>query len=339
MTSFAAAAAARSNSHSSKESWCSSSSENRPMPTQVSSLLAALVGEIVKVKLTDGRVIEGMVDPQTVNQSSDIIVSLCCLLEPDQRVLNEQCLKIPLRQIRWMKCEEMSVSDQQHQPKSSFQTDTAISGARGSMKERKLEKWVPDSPAPSTHEDLNKHNSTWDQFSANERLFGVKTEFDELAYTTPIDRQSLDFKVREHRAERLAREIQADASQNVHLSEERGGEVSADEEDLYGAVQRLSPPGFTESLFEKERLKISREMALVEAELKDEPAIEMPDSVKSKLNPSAAVFTPSQQSHVQAAAVQEYSFGFYDEYGNWYANEEHYQQQMYFYYYQYYSQQ
>jgi PAB1-binding protein PBP1 len=50
-------------------------------------------------------------------------------------------------------------------------------------------------------------NTSWDQFSANETLFGVKASFDEDAYTTKLDRSAPDFKERERKAQRIANEI------------------------------------------------------------------------------------------------------------------------------------
>ena len=47
----------------------------------------------------------------------------------------------------------------------------------------------------------------WDQFAANEKLFGVKTQFDESLYTTKLDRSAADFKEREREAQRIANEI------------------------------------------------------------------------------------------------------------------------------------
>ena len=51
------------------------------------------------------------------------------------------------------------------------------------------------------------HAQGWDQFAANEQLFGVRTQFDEDAYTTRIDRTRADFKERERRAAAIASEI------------------------------------------------------------------------------------------------------------------------------------
>ena len=53
----------------------------------------------------------------------------------------------------------------------------------------------------------NGNGNTWDQFSANETLFGVKASFDEDVYTTKLDRSAPDFKERERKAQRIANEI------------------------------------------------------------------------------------------------------------------------------------
>ena len=50
-------------------------------------------------------------------------------------------------------------------------------------------------------------NISWDQFTANETLFGVKASFDEDVYTTKLDRSAPDFKERERKAQRIANEI------------------------------------------------------------------------------------------------------------------------------------
>ena len=52
-------------------------------------------------------------------------------------------------------------------------------------------------------------SNTWDQFAANEKLFGVKAGFDEEAYTTKLDRTAPDYKEKEKRALALANEIMA----------------------------------------------------------------------------------------------------------------------------------
>ncbi|OAV90592.1 hypothetical protein PTTG_05048 [Puccinia triticina 1-1 BBBD Race 1] len=155
------------------------------------------------------------------------------------------------------------------------------------IREKELQTWVPDGSSPtaapnqqqqqqqqalSEHElmngledslfpkgtELNPSSNSrrtfdkpWDQFEANEKLFGTRTDFDEEIYTTKLDRSGKDFKERERKAEALAREIMASSSANPHVQEERGGAVvddsGMDEEDKYGAVIRSEgayvPPG------------------------------------------------------------------------------------------------
>jgi PAB1-binding protein PBP1 len=125
-----------------------------------------------------------------------------------------------------------------------------------------LERWVPDEEAPGSVNNWNfssasgaSGSNSWDQFATNEKLFGVKTDFQEELYTTKLDKSSAEYLQREKEAERLAREIEKvfnlnayiyfnsgkGSTSNVHLAEERGqtiDEGAVDEEDRYGAVVR-----------------------------------------------------------------------------------------------------
>ncbi|CUA73378.1 putative protein C21B10,03c [Schizosaccharomyces pombe 972h-] [Rhizoctonia solani] len=92
-------------------------------------------------------------------------------------------------------------------------------------------------------------STPWDQFSANEKMFGVVTSFNEEAYTTTIDRSAPDFKEKERKAEALAKEIMAASTNNPHIAEERGAidDSGMNEEDKYSSVIRgqnaYIPPG------------------------------------------------------------------------------------------------
>ncbi|KAJ2995982.1 hypothetical protein HDV02_000268 [Globomyces sp. JEL0801] len=103
---------------------------------------------------------------------------------------------------------------------SGFHTDTAISRA-GPIKERVFEKWNPSDDVPL---DMNLDESAgpWDQFSVNEKKFGVKTDFDPDMYTTILDKSAPDFRKKEAEANRLAREIERGLTTNAHILEERG---------------------------------------------------------------------------------------------------------------------
>ncbi|KXN69727.1 hypothetical protein CONCODRAFT_85727 [Conidiobolus coronatus NRRL 28638] len=121
---------------------------------------------------------------------------------------------------------------------AGFKTDTDISKGHGPLKERNLQQWVPDTPNdesnPILNWDMNQNNDeVWDQFEANEKMFGVKTNFNEELYTTKLDRSAADFKERELKAQRLADEIQKSNTSNIHVAEERGqvGPDQMDEEE------------------------------------------------------------------------------------------------------------
>lgn len=119
---------------------------------------------------------------------------------------------------------------------AGFRTDADISGNLA-IRERQLQRW---SPSADTDVDLSLEaagtSGEWDQFKANEQLFGLKTDYDENYYTTTIDRSNPSYREREARAQRIAREIEGSSTNNAHIREERGmidedGEL--DEEDKY----------------------------------------------------------------------------------------------------------
>lgn len=58
----------------------------------------------------------------------------------------------------------------------------------------------------------------WDQFEANETLFGVKSTFNEDLYTTKLDRGPQTREL-EREALRIAREIEVEDTHDLHLAE------------------------------------------------------------------------------------------------------------------------
>lgn len=132
---------------------------------------------------------------------------------------------------------------------SSFRTDADISGNLPT-RERTLQPWAPPSDsgpdlslesAGNVNAGLSGQNKNWDQFEANERLYGVKSDYDENIYTTAIDRSSPLYKQREAAAEKIAREIEASNTFNAHVAEERGYALADDsgvnEEEKYAASE------------------------------------------------------------------------------------------------------
>jgi PAB1-binding protein PBP1 len=81
------------------------------------------------------------------------------------------------------------------------------------------------------------NTGTWDQFAENERLFGLKTDYDESIYTTSIDKSHPQYKERMAAAERKAREIERSTASTAHVAEERvvdfAGGDERDEEMKY----------------------------------------------------------------------------------------------------------
>ena len=123
--------------------------------------------------------------------------------------------------------------------RSSFRTDTAISNSRFGA-ERSLKAWVPDASyeIDGSLEKQGGGGGAWDQFAENERLFGLKTDYDENIYTTAIDKSHPQYKERLAAAERKAREIERSVASTSHVAEERvmdfvGGDDQRDEEDKY----------------------------------------------------------------------------------------------------------
>jgi PAB1-binding protein PBP1 len=127
---------------------------------------------------------------------------------------------------------------------AGFRTDTDISGNMA-LRERNLQKWEPTEIDSNLTLESAGRSTDWDQFSTNERLFGVKSNYDETYYTTTIDRSDPQYAQRAARAEKIAREIESSSAMNSHVREERGGNAAADdggdEEDKYSGVRRDFP--------------------------------------------------------------------------------------------------
>ncbi|OAA55844.1 pab1-binding protein [Niveomyces insectorum RCEF 264] len=133
----------------------------------------------------------------------------------------------------------------QNGTRSGFRTDTAISNNRAGN-ERSLKRWVPDAGGDLDGAlEKTAGSGTWDQFAENERLFGLKTDYNENYYTTAIDKSHPQYGERLAAAERKAREIEKSAPTTAHVAEERimdfatgDDQGGGDEEDKYSGVRR-----------------------------------------------------------------------------------------------------
>ncbi|KAL4105524.1 hypothetical protein PRIC1_003586 [Phytophthora ramorum] len=144
-----------------------------------------------------------------------------------------------------------------------FRTDTEISGRQGEhLIGRELEtasSWLDPALDTGALEDSapngRRHGKNqgkpgnWNQFEANEKLFGVVSTYDENIYTTKLDKTKISTE-QSREAERLAQEIERQsAAGNFHLQEERGQAVRGgkhandlDEEARYSSVDRRGAP-------------------------------------------------------------------------------------------------
>jgi Protein interacting with poly(A)-binding protein len=115
------------------------------------------------------------------------------------------------------------------------------------MRERTLKRWEPAADEiDMSLEGAAGDSAGWDQFEANERLFGAKSNYDENLYTTRIDRSDPTYRQKHAEAARIAREIEGQDHENAHMREERGlvapDSGDQDEESKYSGVQREAKP-------------------------------------------------------------------------------------------------
>ncbi|TWU74903.1 hypothetical protein ED733_004028 [Metarhizium rileyi] len=133
--------------------------------------------------------------------------------------------------------------------RSCFRTDAAISNPRFGN-ERTLQPWVPDATdGVDGSLEATASRGHWDQFAANEKLFGLQTDYDENMYTTAIDRSHPQFRERMAAAEQKAKEIERSVATTSHVAEERimdfagaSGTGEQNEEDKYSGVRRQEFP-------------------------------------------------------------------------------------------------
>ncbi|EMR09134.1 hypothetical protein PNEG_02477 [Pneumocystis murina B123] len=230
-----------------------SDSSMKHMHDRMLFLIINLAGRIVSVTLRNGVCYKGILG--TVNTESDmgVVLKMATVVDGVQfdgsnqanevqcRVIDE--LIILPRDLLGIRAEQVNFNEVS-QAEQKFQTDAEISG-KMEFKERELHKWEPltnDTNEFGPLEELTQtvsNGEVWDQFAANEKLFGVKSDFDEDLYTTKVDKSHPSYKQREADAARIAQEIQQSSTNNVHIAEERGFiQTDISEEAMYSGVFR-----------------------------------------------------------------------------------------------------
>ncbi|EPS71769.1 hypothetical protein M569_02990 [Genlisea aurea] len=158
---------------------------------------------------------------------------------------------VPAAELVQVVAKGISVTSQEHtneplrEKQPELLTDSSISQFWHTDAGRELERWVPDENDPGCPELESTFdapwNRGWDQFEANETLFGVKSTFDEELYTTKLERGPRMLEL-ERVAEQLAREMEGEDTNDLHLAEERGlqinGNLDIDEETRFSSVYR-----------------------------------------------------------------------------------------------------
>ncbi|KAI9472063.1 MAG: hypothetical protein EXX96DRAFT_622243 [Benjaminiella poitrasii] len=228
-------------------------SSTKLMHDRMLFLLGNLIGTVVEVTVKDGSKFKGIFHGASTEGELGIALKLAQkIYDPSSPIEKDKTNPNPIKNtllifskdLVEMNAENLDLTTSETPDRNTFKTDSDISG-KLDIRERELHKWTPDDALGLLEGDLESSNDkgNWDQFAANEKLFGLKTDFDEEIYTTPLNRSAPGYKDREKRAIQVANEIQKSTATNIHILEERGVSIDGmDEEDLYGAVVRDSNP-------------------------------------------------------------------------------------------------
>ncbi|KAI0226349.1 poly(A)-binding protein binding protein [Massospora cicadina] len=222
----------------------------RHMHDRALYLFAFLLGQTVEVTTQAGDVFEGLLHGCSTDADLGVVLKLARPIHPEVGEDTPRVLVFLPKDIISISAINLDLTmpaPVKGLRGQGFNTDTGISGHSGEIKERELERWVPDQKSnlpfmtlEDTPNQFMDEKGKWDQFAANETLFNVTSNYDELIYTTAIDRTVPNFKENEKVAARLANEILNKSTNNPHVAEERGQEVASelDEETKYSAVVR-----------------------------------------------------------------------------------------------------
>ncbi|KAL3375677.1 hypothetical protein AABB24_006907 [Solanum stoloniferum] len=220
-----------------------------------------LLGHQVEVQTMDGSVFSGIFHATNADKDFGIVLKLAHLIKDgsqESKNTPESLVKPPSKTLIIPGKELVQVlakgvpatldvfrAELLREKQLELLTDSCISQSRHGEVERQLERWVPDDDAlecPELDNIFDGHwNRGWDQFQANETLFGVKSTFNEELYTTKLDKGP-QMRELEKEALRIAREIESEETRDLHLAEERGiqlhGSLEVDEETRFSAVVR-----------------------------------------------------------------------------------------------------
>jgi len=254
--SSSASSAAASSSPSSALSISGEGINQAQAPSERTHYIAMnLIGQQVCVLLKDGTIYEGLFHNPVFDRGFGVVLKMARKKEngqPESLITTPPINQIIVSPQELVMIEAPEVAFVEDSPdfkkkklKGGFKTDTEISAT--DFSERELVPWISPDESESMRgledEQGSQRGRSWDQFEANERLFGVRTSYDERYYTTEIDQKKLPREVVE-KAHRIEKEITSQNTGNTHLAEERGTvaprDDTEDEEDKYSSVLRES---------------------------------------------------------------------------------------------------
>ncbi|XP_027907708.1 polyadenylate-binding protein-interacting protein 3-like [Vigna unguiculata] len=223
-------------------------------------LTSCLIGQHVEAQVKNGSIYSGIFHATNTDKDYGIILKMACLTKDGssqgQRFGIESFSKapsktliIPSNDLVQVLAKDVSFfrDDQTSAPHydmhHEIMVDSVISQSRHVETGRELQRWVPDEEDPECPELENifdgPWNRGWDQFETNKMLFGVKSTFNEELYTTKLEKGPQTREL-EKQALRIAREIEGEETQDLHLAEERGlyHNFDIDEETRFSSVYR-----------------------------------------------------------------------------------------------------
>ncbi|KAI3803345.1 hypothetical protein L1987_31496 [Smallanthus sonchifolius] len=235
-------------------------------------ITTCFIGHQVEVQVLDGSLFTGIFHATNAEKDFGIILKMARVTKAGssrgQKNISDSVQKppsktliIPGKELVQIVAKGVPVTrdglmnDFQNDQLHDIMIDSSISHSRHVDLERELEPWVPDddnAECPELDNTFDRHwNRGWDQFEANATLFGVKSTFNEELYTTKLDRGP-QMRELEKEALRLAREIEGEDTQDLHLAEERGirlhDKFDVDEETKYSSVYRgVDDSGYDEN--------------------------------------------------------------------------------------------
>lgn len=221
-------------------------------------VMTQFTGHHVDVHVKNGSVISGIFHATNTDKDFGIVLKMAQLIKdtsmggqsnPVDVLRKPDTMIIPGRDLVQVFAKDVTLAGDElpkgpvHDKRKDLMIDSAISRSHF-PEERELERWAPDEGDSDCIElekfDRKGHRS-WDQFETNAALFGVKSTFNEDLYTTKLERGPHMRELEKH-ASRIAREIEGEDTEDLHLAEERGiyvdEDLEQDEEIKYSAVRR-----------------------------------------------------------------------------------------------------